>query len=192
MNGNEQMASNEPITTADRQESRRQDFEQRVVYEILWRAGIHGQVRQLKAEKATQTGSPRLTLEWFRTRFPGFPIRLGAALLPDGTSPPWIDVFERFTTTPLFLAYQQWRDDQQVDDHVEQVGLVFNMGAVTFVLHNLVGTEKPRGMRVVRTLGCPPVTFVIEEFRVLLGSIGDSWAQETSEQQVIAESDSKK
>ncbi len=181
MNGNEQMEMNAPIKTIDRRESRRQDFEQRVVYKILWRADVLGQVRQFKAETTAQTGSPQLTLEWFRARFPGFPIRLGAALLPDGKSPPWTDVFQRFTATALFQAYQQWRNDQQIDDHGEQVGLVFNLDAVTFVLHNLAATAKPRGMRVVRVLGQPPVTFVIEKLGVLLGSIGDSWAQGSNE-----------
>ena len=174
------MTANTLIEPSDRQESRRRDFEQKVVYKLLSHAGVLGQIRQFKAEQLAEAGSPQLTLEWFRKRFPGFPIRLGATLLSDSKSPPWTDVFQCFTATAFFRAYQRWREDRQIDDHREHAGLVFNLDSVTFVLHNLAGTAKPSRMRVVRTLGQPPVTFVIEEFNALLGCVGDSWVQENS------------
>ncbi len=180
MKGTEEMEMNAPIETVDRQESRRQDFEQRVVYKILFHAGILGRIRQFKEERLEQTGSSRLTLEWFRERFPDFPIRLGAALLLDSKSPPWTDVFRRFTRSPFFQAYQQWREDQQIDDRREPAGLVFNLDATTFVLHNFAGTAKPSHKRAIRVIGQPPVTFVIEELSALLGCVGDSWAQENN------------
>jgi hypothetical protein len=168
-----------PIETVDREENRRQDFTQKVVYKLLSHGRVLGRVRQFKAEKLAQTGSSQLTLPWFHRRFPGFPVRLGATLVPNSKSPPWPDLFQRFTKTDFFRAYQQWREEQEIDDHRENAGLVFNLDTVTFVLHNLTGTAKPSRMRAVRILGQPPVTFVIEEFSALLGSIGNSWAQDS-------------
>jgi hypothetical protein len=191
MNETEQMEMNADIRTVDRQESRRQDFEQKMVYNVLLSGGVFRQVRQFKAEQLEQTGSSQLTLEWLRQRFPDFPIRLGATLLPDSKSPPWIDIFEKFTTTAFFRAYRQWCKDQKIDDHREHVGLVFNLDATSLVLHNLVDTAKPSRVQVVRTLGKPPVTFVIEELGVLLGRIGDGWAQKMTEDREGVISDSR-
>jgi hypothetical protein len=57
------------------------------------------------------------------------------------------------------------------------VGLVFNMARVTFLLHNNQANPKMLGPRVIRTLGDPPVTFVLEGFHAFLAGLDKGWAK---------------
>ena len=164
-------------------EARRRDFEQLVVYRTLRRGHVIGDLRKLKAERESHSGSRQLTLEWLRGRYPKFPLRLGAVLLPDHVEDGWADVFARFTNTLIFRSYKQWLDEQGIDDHKEHVGIVFNVGGTTFVLHNLAGAQAKGRSRLARAIGKPPVTLYIEEFEGLLRRIGSNWAIEQEKAQ---------
>ncbi len=162
----------------DRQlrEARRRDFEQQIVTKILYHAGVVYMLRDLKTDCSEVTGSPQLTLDWFHDRFPDFPVRLGAVAIPK-LEIEWTDVFQRFTATRFFQAYRDWRSGRGHDDRREHVGIVFNTTGLTFVLHNHPSHPTGRTCRVVRSLGDPPVRFVLELFESMLESVCEdcSW-----------------
>ena len=168
---------NSSASSQDVQAERRRDFEQQVVCYLLRNGGLIGQLSRFKDERAETSGSRRLTLDWFHRRFPQFPVRLGATLLDDSTSPPWQDIFVRFTKCKFFEAYRRWRKDQGLDDHVQRIGLVFNLDRRAFVLHNQVRPVRGLGTRVVRSVGDPPVVLLLEQLGSLLESIGTEWAE---------------
>jgi hypothetical protein len=157
-------------------EARQRDFEQQVVYKILRQGGLIGRIGELKKDHELQFGSRKLTLEWLRRRYPDFPLYLGAPPVPEDTSMSWGDLYRRFTATPLFRMYKQWQVDQNLDDRREHLGIVFNSYGMTVAVHNLEGDLVKKHGRIVRPLGNPPVTIVIEEFNVLLHNIGKDWA----------------
>ena len=154
-----------PIDCAD---DRRCDFERHVVVQILKRA----------REPILPTTGESINLTWFRERYPRFPIRLGAGLLSGREPFPWEDFFKRFTKTPCFLAYQQWRSAENLDDSRERVGVVFNCHCTLVVLHNWNGPRKVETCRLVRAIGTPRVRFAIEPLEWLLAAIGADWAKE--------------
>jgi hypothetical protein len=156
--------------------ARQRDFEQQVVCKILRHGGVIGQIHELNKDHEAQYGSRKLTLEWLRRRYPDFPLRLGAPPVPKDTAMGWDDLYHRFTATPLFRMYKQWQLDQNLDDRREKVGIVLNSYGMTVAVHNLEGDLVEGHSRIVRPLGDPPVTIVIEEFNVLLQNIGKNWA----------------
>ncbi len=156
---------------------RRQDFEGQVVRKIMRHIGQIGLLGRFKAERQAECGSRQLTLDWFHRKYPTFPVRLGAVLLADSRPPPWPDVFLRLMSSGFFKAYRRWCEEQDIDDHQEHVGLVFNLGPVTFVLHNFDRPAKGHATGIIRVVGKPPVTFVLEEFKSLLDTVGSDWAR---------------
>jgi hypothetical protein len=170
--------------TADIRESQRQDFEQQVVYRVLRRAGLIGRLRALKDELESRSGSRRLTLKWLSERYPGFPLRLGAVLLPDGAEVRCGDVFMRFTNTAFFQSYKRWLEEQGLDDRRDHVGVVFNVIGTTFVLNNLPGDQPKGSSRLVRVVGKPPVTLYLEALEGMLCRIGPGWALEQNMEQL--------
>jgi hypothetical protein len=156
--------------------ARQEDFEQQVVCKILRHGGLIGQIRELKKDHQSHFGSRKLTLAWLRKRYPDFPLRLGAPPPPKDTSLSWGDLYYRLTATPLFRMYKQWQLAQSLDDRREPLGIVFNSYEMTVAVHNLPGDQTERHGRIVRLLGNPPVTIVIESFDVMLQRIGKDWA----------------
>ena len=86
--------------------ARQRDFEQQVVCKILRHASLIGQIRELKKEHASQFGSGKLTLEWLRQRYPGFPLYLGAPPVPKDILMNWGDLYYRFMAMSLFRMYK--------------------------------------------------------------------------------------
>ena len=159
-------------------EARQRDFEQQVVCKMLRHGGLIGRIHELKEGHESQFGSRKLTLEWLRRRYPDFPLRLGAPPFPKDASMNWGDLYHRFTATPLFRMYKQWRVDLGLDDRRDHLGVVLNSYGTTIAVHNLPGDLVRGHGRIVRPLGNPPVTIVIEEFNVLLQNMGKDWAGE--------------
>jgi hypothetical protein len=158
----------------DLREDQRRDFEDQVVCKVLRGGRVIRQIRQFREEQRKLTGNPQLTLAWLQQRFPAFPLRLGVILF-DADTPAWIDFYHRFTGTPCFEAYRGWCRCEGINDRKETVGLVFNMDGRTFVLHNCQANRKWLWKRVIRTLGDPPVTFVLEGFHAFLAGLGRAW-----------------
>lgn len=159
-----------------RAEERRRDFERQVVIQILTHTGMLYLLSEWKAALVQQRRDDRLTLAYFYERYPQFPIRLGAVLLPDRSHVEWTDFFNRFTRTAYFRAYQRWREEHNLNDVRDPLGIVFNSPHVTTVLHTWNGRRAPGTTRLVRTLGRPSVTFTLETLASMLRAIGPDWA----------------
>ena len=162
-------------------EERRRDFERQVVITILNRTGKLYQLAEWKTALAAQGLDVRLTLAYFFERYPGFPIHLGAVVLPDHNPIEWTDFFNRFTLTPYFLAYQRWREEHDLDDTRVPLGIVFTTPHVAMVLHTWTGRRRRDTPHLVRTLGRPAVTFTLETLASMLRAIGPDWANNEKE-----------
>lgn len=157
-------------------DDRYRDFERHVVMRVIKHAACNLSATDARtARLVLPTGYDPVTLTWFRARYPKFPIRLGAVLLSDSEPLPWEDFFRRFTTTAFFVAYQQWRVAEELDDSRDRVGIVFNCQGMAVVLHNWDGPRKVETCRLVQAIGRPPVRLVVEPLERLLAAIGLDW-----------------
>ena len=155
-------------------EFRRRDFEQQVVCKILRAGGVLHRLREFRDEQYEVSGCRQLSLKWFGEQFPRFPLRLGATLLAE--APLWPELFLHFTTLPFFKAYCEWRDAEGLNDRGPPLGLVFNLEAVTLVLHTYSDAPSRPNRRLTRLIGRPPVEFQLEPLEFLLQGIGKDWA----------------
>jgi hypothetical protein len=131
-------------------------------------------------ELRKQSASGRLTLSLLYQRFPHFPMKLGAVVVNEEPPPKPVDLVKRFTRTPYFRAYAKWIAENDIDESTRDSGVVICTNGSTLVLHNRRDIFRIRGAQMLRQVGHPPITLVLESFDSLLVSIGTDWAHTKS------------
>ena len=161
-------------------------FEERVVKRILTYSNRMPQnLGFARNECKRLTGQTYLNFRWFNESHK-FPVRLGSAKLPNLHNLLIGDLFGHFTTLPQFKAYERLCEDFGDDPAQDRVGLVFQWGGIgigTVILHNYpvrlserVNLQFERGTRIVRKLGRPPITYVMEDLQDFVTFVGSDWA----------------
>lgn len=161
-------------------------FEERAVKRILtYSDRMPPNLGIARNECKQLTGQTFLNFRWFNASYK-FPVRLGSAQLPNLHKLLVGDLFGHFTTLPQFKAFERLCEDLNADPAQDRVGLVFNWGGIgvgTVILHNYpvrlserANLHFERGTRIVRTLGRPPITYVMEDLQDFVAFIGSDWA----------------
>lgn len=169
---------------------RQASFEERCVKLILRSAGVPVYWKAAREDARATFRTDHLTFAWLLHKYPGFPMKLGAAKLRDtsGTKIGWTDLFgSNFRKLPWMREYEQMALQWGWDAIADRVGLVFNAPhadkAALMVMHNMphqLGLPDPESKqdgetRIVRSYKRPEVTYVIESFRGFLTTIGRGW-----------------
>lgn len=184
-----QQAGRDKLANAEAEANRQEHYEETIIKRILRGAGqAPSNWGVFVNECRERTGLDHLNFEWFRDRYPRFPLRLLPQKIAKAHRTTLIDVFKRFTTTRVFEVYQELAQFHGVNLKEHYAGLVFEMGELgACVLHNYprldhLGTDETargdHGTRIVRPVGFPVVVYVVEQLPSLLDGIGKEWAQE--------------
>lgn len=177
------------LAAAEAELQRQQSYEETIIKRILRDAGAAPSnwgilVNECKA----RTGLTYLNFEWFRDRYPRFPIQLLPQKVAKAHRTSLVDLFKRFTHTRVFEAFQELVLAHGVDLQRNNAGLVFELGELgACVMHNYprldhLGVDETakgdHGTRIVRPVGFPVITYVVEQLPSLLIGIGKEWAQD--------------
>jgi len=163
----------------DIEDARQGAFVVRVIERILCNAGVpRGKTRRRD-----------LSFDWFHAEFPEFPMRMGAAKIPNVHLIGMHQLFGAgFLKTRVFQAYQTHLLRENLDDVNDRAGLVFLWpGIGEMIIHNYptdsaaeyvpaAGDYKVRNTRIVRPFGNPLVVYVLERLDDFLRVVGNSWA----------------
>lgn len=130
------------------------------------------------------TGSPSLTFDWFHSKYPGFPVKLGAYPIEGIYKLTMREMFDGFLKSPIFKSYKEWLAQNQIDDTVDYVAFAFSEVRRKMVLHNYprtydIGTAQEahnQGTRIVHQFG--EVVYTIETLQTFTGLIGNRWLQD--------------
>lgn len=177
------------LAHAEAELQRQQHYEETIIKRILRDAGAAPSNWGIAVNECKErTGLTYLNFEWFRERYPRFPVHLLPQKVPKAHRTSLIDLFKRFTATRVFTAFQELVLFHGEDVTKNNVGIVFELGELgACVLHNfprfdhLSSDDTSRGdhgTRIVRPVGLPVVVYVVEQLPSLLDGIGKEWAQD--------------
>lgn len=168
---------------------RQEGFEEAIVKRLLRSGGVELRVGQAKQQSWEDFQTRSLTFDWFRQRYPQFPVNMGSSKLPftSGTHIGWTDLFgSGFMKLPWVAEYIKLCHTMSWNVHTERVALCFNAPKLgTTVLHNqpiqahnVVDPERRTEpeTRILRPIGNPRVTYVIETISSFLDTVGTDWA----------------
>lgn len=167
---------------ADRQES----YESKFVLRFFQEAGVRLGRSVLEAQAKADTGESKLTFAWFRTRFPQFPVVLYAERLRYVHELTVADLFSRFTKLKFVTVFDEKVRADGIDLRTRNAGLIFEWpGLGSVVLHNLrrnsqIGNDNTfhdGGTLIVRSVGAPPITYVLESLKTFIPAIGRDWRE---------------
>tara|TARA_Y100001938_G_scaffold136815_1_gene200175 strand:+ start:32958 stop:33497 length:540 start_codon:yes stop_codon:yes gene_type:complete len=153
--------------------------EDTAVRKVIRKLGNQTAIQSLRHRCKAATGSDLLSFPWFHEEFPEWPIVLGVSRVRNVHKVTVAQILKRFTTTPMFKAYEDFVEDVGVDVREESAGLIFMYPKhTTMVLHNyprddeLVDKGTEYG-RIVRPMGnvTPRVIYTIEPLESLINYI---------------------
>lgn len=175
-------------------------WEERVFKDVLEAGNRMHAINEIREINRELTGYADLRRQAFYKRFPKFPLNICPGAQRWVAIPSPQDLCNRFTKTPLYRAYDDclWAHNVAPNEH--PVVFVFEVhGIGRIAMHNNTGLtlfpwhsggvnnalfhsprEVTRGIYLVRTIGNPPVTFVIEQFKTLLALV-KTWGDEPPE-----------
>ena len=173
-------------------ENKQISFQERVVRQVLKRAGVTTSVAVLKKEAQEKHGSSTLDFKWFEEEFPHFPVKLFSEKFKATHQITLGQIYGRgeFEKLAWWQSYLKLCDTYQVDLRKQRAALFFNLpyaqSAFLMVLHNhpsqanagLVDAEYredeawPRTTFPMRKRG---MIAVLESFDSFLQTLGTDW-----------------
>lgn len=101
------------------------NFESRMVKEVLKFYGLGSVEKDLRGAAKRVTGEGSLNFRWFDEFYPSFPVRLGARSLPYVFKWGPSQCRKHFTSSPMWKAFEDVRDN--VPEHLDngQIGVIF-------------------------------------------------------------------
>lgn len=178
-----------PDATQIREEKdaeRQENYEAKFVLRFFQEAGVRLGRGVLEAQAKADTGESQLTFAWFRSRYPQFPVVLYAEKLRYVHEVTIADLFLRFTKLKFLTVFEEKVRADGLDLRTRNAGLIFEWpGIGTVVLHNLrrnsqIGNDDSfydGGTLVVRSVGAPPITYVIETLKTFIPAVGRDWRE---------------
>jgi hypothetical protein len=155
-------------------------YEERIVKKLLVHLGLAGSAAELAKRAKEKTGKARLSFEWFYEEYPDFPIYLVMRRIPFAFKVGVKDLFNKFCSTPMFKAWEEFRDEAPVED--KPIGLVFDWPGVAgtqMIMHNGANGyfDFDNRVRIVRSIGrgrnVEPIT--VEQFIPFLDELLKTW-----------------
>lgn len=169
---------------AARDAARQETYEARQVLRFFQEAGCRLGRAMLESRAKHDTGESQITFDWFRTVYPRFPVVLFTEKMPYVHEIDVPQLFTRFTQLKFFSAFVGHCQAEGIDLHKRTAGLIFEWpGLGATVLHNMRrhaqrGNDdafQDGGTLIVRTIGSPPVTYVLESLKTFIPAIGRDW-----------------
>ena len=182
-----QMQGPDGAAIREQKETERQEnYEARQVLRFLQEAGCKLSRAVLEQQAKADLGEPNITFTWLQSKYPRFPVRLFAEKLRYVHEITVVELFTRFTKLPFIGAFDEKARANGVDLRTRAAGLIFEwpgLGAV--VLHNLrrnsqIGNDdsfQDGGTLITRSIGAPPITYVLESLKTFIPAIGREWLE---------------
>lgn len=167
-----------------KEDERNENYETRQVAAILRKVGCKISLAQMTNMAKDLTGEPKVTFAWLRMQYPRFPISLFAQKIKYVHEITIVDLYQRFTTLPCMKALQGFAEGAALDPKKINIGLIFELpGLGAVILHNMrrnaqIGDDdsfQDGGTLIMRSVGSPPVTYVLEQFSTFVPAIGRDW-----------------
>jgi hypothetical protein len=170
-----------------KEDARNETYEARQVANFLRKAGSKLSMAQMVASAQAATGEPQVTFAWLQQLYPQFPVRLFAQKIRYVHEIAIVDLFRKFTKLSCMRVLQEMVAANNLDLKTRNVGLIFQLpGLGAVVLHNLrrnaqIGDDdsfQDGGTLIVRTVGAPPITYVIEQLSTFIPALGNAWLEQ--------------
>lgn len=183
----EQMTGPDAATLRQaKEDARNENYEARQVANILRKAGCKLSAAQMVKAAEAATGEPQVTFAWLQQLYPQFPVRLFAQKIKYVHEITIVDLYKKFTKLSCMNVLQEMVTANAIDIKTRNVGLIFELpGLGAVVLHNLrrnaqIGDDdsfQDGGTLIVRTVGAPPITYVIEQLSTFIPALGNAWLE---------------
>lgn len=149
-------------------------YEERILKQVMSAIGVREKISLLKSRCQEVTGSYNLNWDWFNDEFPTFPVRLMVRSIPYVHTVTLLDLFQRFSKTPIYKGYCDAIDLYGESD-AKADGLVFNWpGVGSMCFHTFRVDFDTSESRFSRRIG--EKTFVLEKLGSLLDSVLEVWS----------------
>jgi len=175
------------------QRAQQEGFEETLVKKLLRYAGVELRVGLAKKMAWEDRKTNKLDFAWFTEQYPHFPIVLGAAKLKftSGHHIGWTELMGKgFLRQPWIKEYEHLLATLECNPLVDRVALAFNAPhadqSYVMVLHNQPiqaqnvmdpeFREEPE-TRIIRPIGRPRMTYVLESFNSFMQTVGTEWAK---------------
>lgn len=156
-------------------------YEEKILKKILIRAGMEGKIKELAFRAKETTGKASLSFAAFYDEYPTFPIYLGMRKVPYAWKVPITDLFNKFCSTPMFKAWEEFKNEAPVED--VPVGVVFDWPGfrpTQMIIHNDWNGSNPCDghVQIWRSVGKVPnqQRVMIESLDSYLLPILQEWA----------------
>jgi hypothetical protein len=169
----------DPALIAERKAAGQAAYEERIIRKILVRLKLDKEIGKLGGRAKEKTGRGRLTFEWFYEEYPSFPAYVGIRKIPFAHQVTMKDLFGKFTSTPMFKAWEEFRDEAPVED--KPIGLVFDWPGVQgtqMVIHNWDRNVSwfDGKLRFVQSIGrANPQLIIVEQLEPFLVRAEECW-----------------
>lgn len=126
------------------------NYEETIIKKILKHMGAERRVKEIAARCHEVTGKNSLKWEIFEEEYPFFPVRLIPRSVPYVHKITVVDLYKRFTSTPIWKAFDDGYSELGLSPTTHCVGLVFNYpGIGTMVLHNYHAVNRTSSSTIV-------------------------------------------
>lgn len=151
-------------------------YEDKIIKFILSRFGLDKQISYYKQTLKQETNSNNLTCDWFRTKFPDFPLKLGAASTVFAHQIAVSDIFKKLTNTTFFDRYSKHIEHVLSEDgEVGTVGLVFPWPkAGNMIIHNSDSIIPANSVRLSRQVGTAKPVY-LDLFNPFFDALEKQW-----------------
>lgn len=176
---------------SSQQEQKQLSFQERIIKQLLRRAGVQLNVKAAKFAAKERYQSDDLSFQWFHDEYPTFPVRLMAQKMRYTQETRLGELYGRgqFKRLPWWQEYEKQAAVYGVNLANDRAALLFNLpyakDAFLMVLHNqptqaglIVDAEYRQDEAWPRTtfpMGKTGIVAVLESFDSFLQTVGNEW-----------------